>query len=125
MNSNENDFKVGDWVQVIPSASAHDDLGKIFQIKEPKCDGIYYRTKDTNTEYWPFLCLRKLSEEEVKKMNMKNSEKEIHEIANQISFFLGKHNVPLDRLKRLHQKFYELEDCMKSILWDEEYRRKK
>jgi hypothetical protein len=48
----------------------------------------------------------------------KDSEKEIHEIANQISFFLGKHNVPLDRLKRLHQKYYDLEDCMKSILWD-------
>jgi hypothetical protein len=51
-------------------------------------------------------------------MSKGKQETEIHEIANQISFFLGKHNVPLDRLKRLHQKFYDLEDCMKSILWD-------
>jgi len=45
-------------------------------------------------------------------------ETEIRKIANLIAVFLGKHNVSLDRLKRLHQKSYDLEDCMKSILWD-------
>jgi flagellar motor switch/type III secretory pathway protein FliN len=71
------------------------------------------------------ICEQTFSTSKVKEMSTtKESESEIHEIANQISFFLGKHNVPLDRLKRLHQKFYELEDCMKSILWDEEYKRR-
>jgi len=55
---------------------------------------------------------------------IKDSEAEIREIANQISFFLGKHNTSLDNLKRLHQKYYELEDCMKGMLWDEEVKRR-
>jgi hypothetical protein len=60
----------------------------------------------------------------VDEMNIKDSEAEIREIANQVSFFLGKHNTSLDNLKRLYQKFYDLEDCMKGILWDEEVKRR-
>jgi len=121
-------LETGDWVQL-----AYPPL-LVFQIKTIRFSTWSKKAYCTDKEGHEYYAedLRKITKEEIeqhkeetKTMNTKDSESEIHEIANQISFFLGKHNTSLDNLKRLHQKFYDLEDCMKSILWDEEIKRRK
>jgi hypothetical protein len=115
---NSDILEIRNWVQLTYPPNL------TFQIKAIRFSTWSKKAYCTDKEGHEYYAedLRNLTKEEIKQYKevtaTKDSEKEIKEIANLIADFLGKHNVPLDGLKRLHQKYYELEDCMKSILWD-------